>query len=155
MSSTESAVKTVDKQVATTAGAMQATEEQRLYASVLDVAMKIGLAGIVVVFAIYVFGILEPKIPLDQVSNFWGMKSHKYLEATGIKTGWTWLGLYRHGDFLNFFPIAFLAAATIMCYIAIIPALIKKKDTIYAILAIVEVLILVGAASGLLTAGGH
>jgi hypothetical protein len=78
----------------------------------------------------------------------------KLLEENGVKHGWGWVKLYGYGDFLNMFPIAFLASITILCYIAIIPTFFKKKDTIYATLAIIEVVILLGAASGLI-AGGH
>jgi hypothetical protein len=78
----------------------------------------------------------------------------KLLEENGIQHGWGWVKLYGYGDFLNMFPIAFLASITILCYIAIIPTFFKKKDTIYATLAIIEVVILLGAASGLI-AGGH
>jgi hypothetical protein len=59
------------------------------------------------------------------------------------------------GDFLNFTGIAFLAAVTLVCYLRIIPILFKNKDTIYGIIAIIEVLVLGLAASGLLRAGGH
>jgi hypothetical protein len=76
------------------------------------------------------------------------------LEENGVHHGWSWVSLFGYGDFINMFPIAFLASITIFCYIAIIPTLLKKRDTIYATLAIIEVLILVGAASGLIS-GGH
>ncbi|MHB8840264.1 MAG: hypothetical protein ACYC56_00520 [Candidatus Aquicultor sp.] len=79
----------------------------------------------------------------------------KLLEENGIHHGWTWVNLYKFGDFINLFPIAFLATITIFCYIAIVPTLLKKGDTIYAVLAILEVLILIGAASGLISGGGH
>jgi len=155
MGTTETtAAKKAGVQVAATP-LVQATEEQLLYAKVLDTAMKIGLAGIIVVFAFYLFGVFEPKIPLADVSKYWGMKSHDYPEATNIKSGWAWTGMYRHGDFLNFFPIAFLAGITVLCYLSIVPTLFKKKDSIYGILALIEVLILVAAASGLISAGGH
>ena len=75
-------------------------------------------------------------------------KGHKYI-------GWTWLHKLGKADFLNFIGIAFLAGVTILCYIRIIPILFRKKDTIYAILAIMEVLVLVLAASGVLKSGGH
>jgi ribosomal protein L12E/L44/L45/RPP1/RPP2 len=78
----------------------------------------------------------------------------KLLEENGIQHGWGWVKLYGYGDFLNMFPIAFLASITILCYIAIIPTFFRKKDTIYATLAIIEVVILLGAASGII-AGGH
>ncbi len=79
----------------------------------------------------------------------------KLLEENGIHHGWTWVSLYKFGDFINLFPIAFLAMITIFCYIAIVPTLLKKGDTIYAVLAIIEVLILIGAASGIISGGGH
>jgi hypothetical protein len=59
------------------------------------------------------------------------------------------------GDMLNFAPIAFLGAVTIFCYLAILPIFIRKKDTVYTLLAVLEVAVLVIAASGILGAGGH
>jgi hypothetical protein len=48
-----------------------------------------------------------------------------------------------------------LAAYTIICYLAIIPGLMRKKDTAYVALVIVEVLVLLVAASGVLGSGRH
>jgi hypothetical protein len=56
---------------------------------------------------------------------------------------------------LTFLPIAFLSLLTIICYLSIIPILISKKDTAYVIFAILEVVILIFAASGILGTGGH
>ncbi len=83
------------------------------------------------------------------------MPVNKYLAATHIHTGWSWLDMLGKGDFLNFVGIAFLAGVTIVCNLRIIPILLKKKDIVYAILAILEVLVLTLAASGILKAGGH
>ncbi len=69
--------------------------------------------------------------------------------------GWSWLKMIGKGDFLNFLGIAFLSGVTIVCYLRIVPILFRKKDTVYGILALIEVLVLVLAASGLLKAGGH
>ncbi len=135
--------------------APQATEEQILYANILNKGMIVGLIGLVVTFVIYGAGILDPVIPLEEVQNYWVMPVADYLEQTGIHAGWAWLGNLGKGDMLNFLPIAFLSLLTIICYLAIIPGLIKKKDTAYVALAIVEVLVLVVAASGILGSGGH
>ncbi|MDI6817427.1 MAG: hypothetical protein QME41_09645 [Actinomycetota bacterium] len=132
-----------------------ASEEQIIYANILNISMKLGLAGIISSFLLYVSGVVAPRIPVHEISRFWGMKSHEYMVQTNISGGWSWLGLYGYGDFLNFFPIAFLAGITIVCYLAIIPTLLRKKDTVYAVLAMVEVLVLVAAASGLISTGGH
>ena len=51
--------------------ALKATEEQVLYAKILNIGMLIGLAGLVVAFIIYCTGILEPLIPLEKVQTYW------------------------------------------------------------------------------------
>lgn len=135
--------------------ATQATEEQILYANILNKGMAIGLIGLVVTFIIYGAGILKPIIPLDQVQNYWVMPVNEYLQLTGIQAGWAWLGNLEYGDMLTFLPIAFLSLLTIICYLAILPGLIRKKDTAYVVLVIVEVVVLAVAASGILGSGGH
>lgn len=134
---------------------LQATEEQLAYSKLLDLGMKVGLVALVVTFFIYVFGIFSPYIPVEELPNYWKLPVKEYLKITGIHPGWTWLSLVGKGDFLNFIGIVFLAGVTILCYIRIIPILFRKKDTTYAILAIIEVLVLVLAASGVLKSGGH
>ena len=136
-------------------GKLKATEEQLAYAKLLDFGMKLGLLVLIITFIVYLSGILSPHIPVNDLPRYWSMSVHKYLEATGIHPGWTWLGMLGKGDFLNFVGIAFLAGVTILCYLRIIPILFRKKDTVYGILAILEVLVLVLAASGILKAGGH
>ncbi len=135
--------------------ALKATEEQILYANILNKGMLVGLLGLIITFIIYGTGILKPVIPLEQVQNYWVMPVHDYLQQSGIEAGWAWLGLLGKGDMLNFLPIAFLSLLTIICYVAIIPGLMRKKDTAYVVLALVEVIVLVFAASGILGTGGH
>ena len=117
--------------------------------------MMFGLLGLIVTFIIYGSGILTPMIPLDQVQNYWVMPVADYLAASGIHAGWAWLGNLNHGDMLTFLPIAFLSLLTIICYAAILPGLARKKDTAYVVLVIIEILILMLAASGILRTGGH
>lgn len=135
--------------------APQATEEQVLYANILNKGMMIGLLGLVITFVIYGAGILKPVIPLEEVQNYWVMPVADYLALTGIHAGWAWLGNLGKGDMLTFLPIAFLSLLTIVCYIAILPGLMRKKDTAYIALVITEVVVLTVAASGILGSGGH
>ncbi len=135
--------------------APQATEEQILYANILNKGMAIGLIGLIITFIIYGAGILDPVIPLEEVQNYWVMPVADYLEQTGIHAGWAWLGNLDKGDMLNFLPIAFLSLLTIICYLAILPGLMRKKDTAYVALVITEVVVLTVAASGILGSGGH
>jgi len=134
---------------------LEATPEQVLYANVLEKGMYIGLALLFVTFAIYCFGIMKPYIPLNELSKYWTMNVNDYLHAADVHAGWAWFGMIGYGDFLNFIPIAILAGVTIICYLAIVPGLFKSGDTVYGVLALLEALVLIVAASGILGSGGH
>jgi len=134
---------------------LRATPEQVLYARLLELGMFIGLAILLITFGLYAFGIMDPYIPLDKISGYWNLSVNDYLEHAHIKSGWAWLGMLKYGDFINFIGIAILAGITIPCYAAIVPTLLKNNDKAYAVMAILEVIILSVAASGILGAGGH
>ncbi len=134
---------------------IKTTEEQLAYATLLDWGMKIGLLLLFIFFIIYSVGILPSYLPVKELPNYWGLSVHDYLEHADIPRGWKWLSMINYGDFLNFTGIGFLAAVTIVCYLRIVPILFRKKDAVYAFLAIIEAVVLVLAASGFLKVGGH
>jgi hypothetical protein len=129
--------------------------EQILYANILNKGMLIGLGVLLVTFALYVFGIMDPYIPFDKLTISWSQPVSDYLHELNIPTGWAWLGMLGYGDFINFIGIAFLAGVSIICYLAIIPTLLKSGDKIYAVIAILEVIVLTAAATGIFGSGGH
>ena len=131
------------------------TQEQLLYAAILEKGMFFGLVLLLITFFIYCFGILKPYIPMDAISEYWGLTVGDYLHKADVKAGWAWLGMLNYGDFLNFVPIAILAGLTVVCYLAIVPGLFKKNDKVMAILSLLEAVILSVAASGILGSGGH
>jgi hypothetical protein len=133
----------------------QATEEQLTYAKVLNVVMFLGLAIMVVTFIIYILGILPSFIPPQDIPKYWSMKSSNFIHTFHAPTGWAWVAMTNKGDYLNFVGIAILAGLTVLCYLVILPILIRKKDRAYVVIAIIEVLVLVLAASGILKSGGH
>jgi hypothetical protein len=138
-----------------------AQTEQLLYAKVLQIGMFIGLVTLFITFGLYVSGIVAPAVPLEQVSNYWELGVHEYLEEVNhdhlhmehVPTGWAWTALLGKGDFLNFVGIAILSGVTIICYLVIVPTLLRKKDTAYVTMAVVEALVLALAASGILAVG--
>jgi hypothetical protein len=132
-----------------------ATEEQLAYAKVLNIGMWLGLAVLTVSFLIYISGVLPTHVPINDLPKYWGMRAHDYNVLLNAPTGWDWLGMVGKGDYLNFVGIAMLSGLTILCYLVILPILIRKKDRAYAVIAVVEVLVLALAASGILKAGGH
>lgn len=139
----------------------EANADQLLYAGILAKGMYLGLGILLATFVLYLTGILQPGVPIQELPNYWTMGAHEYLEAVNheflhrreVVDGWGWVGLLGMGDYLNFVGIALLAAVTIVCYVGILPNLVKKRDWIYAGIAALEVLILVLAASGIVTVG--
>ena len=132
---------------------LEAGPEQLLYASILQKGMFVGIVTLFITFALYALSIMKPYIPLDEVSHYWTMNVHDYLHHAHIKTGWSWVGMLNYGDFINFIGVAILAGVTIICYLAIIPVLLKSNDKVYAVLAVLEALVLSLAASGILAVG--
>ena len=141
----------------------KASEEQIAYANILNKGMWFGLALLIITFVIYISGVLPSHVPIEELAKtppgsevpYWGMRAHEFNTAFNIPTGWGWTALAGKGDYLNFIGIAILAGLTILCYLTILPILIKKKDTPYVIIAILEVAVLALAASGILKVGGH
>jgi hypothetical protein len=133
----------------------KAAEEQIKYANILNIGMFVGLAIIVVTFIIYMLGILPSFVSPQEIPNYWRMSSKNFIHMLNAPTGWGWLAFVGKGDYLNFVGIAFLAGLTILCYLVILPILMRKKDTAYVVIAITEILVLTLAASGILKSGGH
>jgi len=133
----------------------KASEEQIVYANILNVGMWIGLGVVIVTFFVYISGVLPRFIPIEDLPKYWGMKVHDFNIALNAPTGWGWTAYLGTGYYLNFIGIVMLAGLTILCYAVILPILLRKKDTSYLIIAIVEIAVLVLAASGILKTGGH
>jgi putative copper export protein len=133
----------------------KASEEQIAYAKVLNVGMWFGLALLIITFFVYVSGVLPTHVPINDLPKYWTMRVHDFNVALNAPTGWHWTALVGKGDYLNFVGIAILSGLTILCYLVILPILIRKKDTPYVLIAIVEVLVLALAASGIMKVGGH
>ncbi|MFC1574738.1 DUF1634 domain-containing protein [Gemmatimonadota bacterium] len=139
----------------------EAGEEQLLYASILAKGMYLGLGILLVTFLLYVSGAVDPGVPIEELPNYWGLSAHEYLEAINhdflhreeIVIGWGWVAVLGLGDYLNFVGIALLAGVTIVCYLGILPVLFRKRDWIYGTIAVLEILVLVLAASGIVKVG--
>lgn len=134
--------------------AQQQQEEALLYAVVLDWGTRIGLVALVLGFAAYVFGVLPPHVPLEQLPTLWNLPVQTFLERTGLPTGWGWLALAHKGDLSNLIGIALLAGCSLPPLLALFALYLKRRDTAYALISVLIVAVLTLAASGVLT-GGH
>jgi len=128
---------------------------QLFYARILDRAAKLGFLFLLVTFAIYLCGILSPYVPLEDLPRYWSQPASQYLKGAQVQTGWAWLHELHHGDFLNFLPIAILAAVAILSYPAVGYKFFRNGEIVMGIIVILEIMVLTLAASGILKMGGH
>lgn len=128
--------------------------EAARYALLLDWGARAGVAALLLSFAAYLFGVLTPHVPLQQLPSLWNLPVSAYLRRTATPTGWGWLTLVHKGDLSNLIGIALLASCSLPPLLGLILLYLKRRDHVYAGICILIVLVLVLAASGILT-GGH
>ena len=124
------------------------------YARLLDWGARLGVLALVLSFAAYVFGVLPPHVPLEQLPTVWNLPVATYLHHTATPTGWGWLNLAHKGDLSGLIGIALLAGCSLPPLLGLIPLYLKRRDYVYAGMCAVVIAVLALAASGILT-GGH
>jgi hypothetical protein len=137
----------------TSTNAQQQQLEALRYAHLLDWGARLGVLALIISFAVYVFGILTPHVPLEQLPSVWNLPVSAYLQQTGTPTGWGWLALANKGDLSGLIGIAILAGCSIPPLLGLIPLYLKRRDYVYTVICAVVIAVLVLAASGVLTAG--
>lgn len=131
------------------------TREQIVFAAVLRAGTGLSMLALVLGFLLYLGGLVPALVPIGELPRYWGLSAEHYLAATGLPRGWGWMGLVGHGDILNLVGIAMLGGLTIVCYLAILPVLLRKRDGAYSVIVALELIVLLLAASGLLVGAGH
>lgn len=134
---------------------MELDQAQRIAARWIDLGTRLALVLLVGGFLAYVSGLLPPHVPPQDLARMWGLPLREFLAASNSPTGWGWLALASRGDYLNVVGVAVLASIIIAAYLRILPVL-AQRARIYAFIAVAEIVVLLGAASGLLNSiGGH
>lgn len=134
---------------------VEVAPEQIKYANLLLYGGWAGIFTLLVTFALYMTGIMPSYVEPSQMQYYWTMKASEYLAAANVPHGWGWLKMVGFGDFLPLVGIAWLGILTILGYFILLPAYMKKKDSIYTTIVVLEILVLTLAASGILKVGGH
>ncbi len=135
--------------------AKRASKEQIIYANILVVGVWSSIAIMCVTYFLYLSGLVPPHVDLHTITSLWGKGVKQYLELTHSPHGWGWVAFLSKGDFLNYIGFVLLAVMTIICYLVLVKGFIRKKDWLYSGIAILEILVLSLAASGIFGSGGH
>jgi len=126
---------------------------QATYARWLDTATRVGFAVSLAAFLVYVSGLVEPFVPLEQLPQLWGLSAARYAEVSGAPAGWGWLTLLARSDYLNLAAVALFGVVTLACYARIVPLLFSAGERLQAWIALAQVLVLAAAAAGVFTGG--
>jgi hypothetical protein len=127
--------------------------EQSRYAMLLDVTSKLGFAALGAGFIAYAMGWLDAHVTVEQLPRLWGLPLAEYLATTHSPTGWGWLAHLHKGEYAVLLGIAVLAGCSVICLAAILPIYVRRRDFIYAAICVLQIAVLLLAASGLLAAG--
>jgi hypothetical protein len=122
--------------------------EQIRYAEWLRWSGWLGLALLVVAFLLYVTGLVPPAIPLAELPHLWRLPSHELLARHGVGGGWSWVLALNRSDMLNLLGIAILSGCSVLPLLAVTGDYLRRGDRIFAALCVLQVGVLVLAASG-------
>lgn|SRR5665648_6921 len=128
---------------------VEVSPEQDRYASILLVCSWAGIIIMVISFLLYMGGFFNPLIKPSDMPLYWGLNVHQYLEVTHAPSGWNWLPLVTHSDYLNLVGLAFLGSVSVLGYISLLIGYLRKKDFPYIIMVTMEIFVIVSAASGI------
>ena len=131
---------------------------QRRYAVVLSRMKSMALILMLSASLLGLTGLSPPAVPFSELPNYWHLSSGEYVQAINqdylrqaiLPTGWAWLPLARHGDYLALLSIALLGLVTIVCYASVLPVIIGQRRKTYSVIVVLQIILLALAASGLL-----
>jgi len=135
--------------------ALKPSREQIIYANLLIIGVWAGIIVLLTTYAVYVTGILPSHTDITLMPALWGKGVHEFLEITHSPQGWGWTSLLNRGDYLNYVGFVLLAVMTILCYLVLVKGYVRQKNWTYTAIAVLEILVLSLAASGILPTGGH
>jgi hypothetical protein len=122
---------------------------QLTYAGIQHWIALIGQIILALAFVLYVLNILPQKAPIDDIANFWHLSAEEFNEKLDIPTGWSWVSYLGHSDIISYATIIFLALGTFFCLTGAAVSFIREKNVTYTIIVILQILVLLTAASGI------
>lgn len=127
--------------------------EQHRHAAWIEGGTRVGIVLLVASFFLHAFGWMPAHVPPEKLPAVWSMPVNEFLRASGSPTGWGWLSLIGNGDMAGLLGIAILAGCSVPALLSLVPLFARRGERALAALCLLEVLVIVAAASGLLASG--
>lgn len=125
---------------------------QSAYARWLRLGSRVGVTVLVGSFAAYVAGMVG-HIPIERLPELWELPAATYLDRVGMRAGWHWATFVHRSDMLVLAGIALLASSSVASLVAAVGAFRRNGERTFALICVLQVLVLLVAASGLLAMG--
>jgi hypothetical protein len=117
---------------------------------VLGAAVQTGFVLLVASFLLYLSGVLQPLIPVEQLPKYWGLPVADFVRVTHTPVGWGWVSLVGRGDLLNLIGIAVLAGSSAIASLAVLPIFARRKERVLLVIAVLQIVVLAVSASNIL-----
>jgi hypothetical protein len=123
-----------------------------VYARWLDAGTKLGFILLIGGFVAYAFGITTPYVPFERLPALWSLPVDQFNAATHAPTGWQWVQQWWHSDYLTYFGVVALLLTTIASMLRTMLVLYALGERLHASIALLQVLVLAAAATGVVSA---
>ena len=124
-------------------------DAQEHYARWLEVGTRVVFVFATVALALYFTGLVPAFIPLEEVVRLWTLPADELRRAAHAPGGSEWLAYVYYGDYLNLLAIAAFSLLSLVCTARVVPAFLRSGERLHALLAALQVLVLLGAALNL------
>ena len=143
-----------ERRAAPRSAAAEQSAAQLRYATWLDAGAKFGFVVLLLGFALYVLGVVEPLVPLAALPQLWHEPLAVYLERSGTPTGWAWLAqVHERADLATLVGIALLAGSSLLALAAALPVFLRARERTLALVCAAVFAVVALSASGWLGLG--
>jgi hypothetical protein len=130
---------------------------QLAYAKTLDYVAHSVIIVMAVGYLLYLTELLPLTVPIETIAGNWHLSSAHLQAKLNLPCGWECFtspaGLF-HGDIASYISVIFLSLATLICLASAVTVFISEKKHLYSAIATLQVIVLLVAASGIMS-GGH
>lgn len=126
----------------------ETTIDGAVYARALKIGVWLSLALVAITFLLYVFDVVPGQVPVDQLPKYWSLSASEFQHQTGTQPGLSNPGLQSDGDVLCLIAIAVLSTVSLLSLGAVLMRYVARRDLTYAVIAALNIAILVLAACG-------